>query len=210
MKNILGLIIFGLCLLTVHCTTRTAECNLEADSATAVSQRENITGTVTFTQVDEGDTSIVLSLNGFDTTDGDAKHGFHIHETGDISGGCSSTGGHYNPYSVDHGSRSGSTSTRHVGDLGNIQEDGSGDVSLTITDSIVSLTGSYSVIDRAIVIHQTEDDLGTGGDAGSTSTGNAGGRLACCIITQTSAAGKSQVSILAAMFSIMSLIVIKI
>jgi len=27
-----------------------------------------------------------------------------------------------------------------------------------------------------------QDDLGTGGNAGSRATGNAGGRLACCII----------------------------
>ena len=28
------------------------------------------------------------------------RHGFHIHEYGDLSDGCNSCGGHYNPYNV--------------------------------------------------------------------------------------------------------------
>ena len=28
------------------------------------------------------------------------RHGFHIHEYGDLSDGCASCGGHYNPYNV--------------------------------------------------------------------------------------------------------------
>ena len=30
-------------------------------------------------------------------------HGIHIHEFGDLSDGCDSAGGHYNPDGVDHG-----------------------------------------------------------------------------------------------------------
>jgi len=31
-------------------------------------------------------------------------------------------------------------------------------------------------------IHQNEDDLGRGGNPGSLATGNAGARIACCVI----------------------------
>ena len=43
-------------------------------------------------------------------------------------------------------------SCRHVGDLGNVQEDSEGEVSVTITDSYMSLYGDYSVLNRAIVV----------------------------------------------------------
>ena len=39
-----------------------------------------------------------------------------------------------------------------------------------------------NIIGRAIVVHAREDDLGQGGDEGSLKTGNAGGRVGCCVI----------------------------
>jgi len=30
------------------------------------------------------------------------KHGFHVHQLGDLSGGCGSTKGHFNPQGVIH------------------------------------------------------------------------------------------------------------
>jgi Cu-Zn family superoxide dismutase len=30
-------------------------------------------------------------------------HGFHVHQLGDLSGGCKSTGGHFNPLEVGWG-----------------------------------------------------------------------------------------------------------
>jgi len=103
------------------------------------------------------------------------KHGFHIHEFGDLSKGCESAGGHYNPDGVEHGS----LQQGHVGDLGNIIADKSGTARFQIKAERVELS---DVVGRAIVIHADEDDLGKGGDEESLKTGNAGERVGCGVI----------------------------
>lgn len=56
-----------------------------------------VLGNVTFTQNGCGNPVLVeVSVTGL--TPG--LHGFHIHEKGDLSNGCMSTGGHYNPDKV--------------------------------------------------------------------------------------------------------------
>ena len=107
------------------------------------------------------------------------KHGFHIHETGDLRVGCTSLCAHYNPYNKVHGGPK--DKIRHVGDLGNIVSKG-GKVSITMRDKLIKLRGKYSVIGRSVVIHAKADDLGKGGDEESLITGNAGARIACGII----------------------------
>ena len=42
---------------------------------------------------------------------------------------------------------------RHVGDLGNVKEDSSGRVQTIITDNVIQLQGTYSIIGRAIVVN---------------------------------------------------------
>lgn len=91
-----------------------------------------------------------------------------------------STGGHYNPDKVNHGSRD--DSVRHVGDLGNVMADANGVVSTSYSDTVITLFGSRSIIGRAIVLHAAEDDLGKTDHPDSHKTGNAGGRVACGII----------------------------
>ena len=66
---------------------------------------------------------------------------------------------------------------RHVGDLGNINTE-DGHAIVQIVDLQAKLSGEYSIMNRSIVIHEGEDDLGASGD----SAGAAGSRLACCII----------------------------
>ncbi|XP_047487608.1 superoxide dismutase [Cu-Zn]-like [Penaeus chinensis] len=107
-------------------------------------------------------------------------HGFHIHQLGDLTGGCKSAGGHYNPYMRPHGSPE--HSERHIGDLGNILADATGRAEVNITDPLVTLVGPRTVLGRAVVVHAGEDDLGRGGNEESLKTGNAGGRVACGVI----------------------------
>lgn len=75
-------------------------------------------------------------------------------------------------------------SRRHAGDLGNIVSPPGSATPVAINDKQITLGdgGSHDVAGRAIVVHAGEDDLGRGGDEGSTKTGNAGARVACGII----------------------------
>lgn len=55
----------------------------------------NVTGTVTFTEVNG---TVLVEGTVINLTPG--LHGFHVHELGDLSNGCTSAGAHYNPYNV--------------------------------------------------------------------------------------------------------------
>jgi len=103
--------------------------------------------------------------------------GFHVHSSSNFTSGCVSTGGHYNPFNQTHGAPQ--DLIRHVGDMGNVQTNANGTSKGEITDGLIKLYGATSVIGRAIVIHSGTDDLGMGGNSGSMTTGNAGGRMAC-------------------------------
>jgi Cu-Zn family superoxide dismutase len=136
---------------------------------------EKIKGHIFLTQTSPtGPTLIKYDITGLDPN---AKRGFHIHESGNLTAGCAAAGGHYNPFAKEHGAPT--DATRHVGDLGNIETDAKGNAKGTITDKLVQLTGPQSVIGRSIVVHGGTDDLGKGGNADSKKTGNAGPRPAC-------------------------------
>merc|ERR1719186_1854323 len=137
----------------------------------------SVTGLVSISQ-QSGSSSATFKLNLAGLNAG--KHGFHVHANGDLSSDCSGAGGHFNPNNKPH---SGPTSAeRHVGDLGNVVADDSGNVVTEIVDTQATLQGEVHITGKAIVIHEGEDDLGLGGDSGSLATGNAGGRAGCCLI----------------------------
>ena len=134
----------------------------------------DVQGIIKFKQ-DPGKPTIIRGLiKGLEP----GEHGFHIHEFGDLSDGCASAGGHYNPDGVDHGD----IDNGHVGDLGNITANENGEARFKIVARRVDLSGDRSVVGRAVVVHADRDDLGKGGDEESLKTGNAGDRLGCGVI----------------------------
>ncbi|XP_064618147.1 superoxide dismutase [Cu-Zn]-like [Liolophura sinensis] len=147
-----------------------AVCVLRGDS--------NVTGTVVFEQ--EGADSPV-KVSGELTGLAPGKHGFHVHQFGDNTNGCTSAGAHFNPFGKEHGAPE-DDDNRHVGDLGNVVANDEGKAPIDITDKQLNLTGPHSIIGRTVVVHADVDDLGKGGHELSKTTGNAGGRLACGVI----------------------------
>lgn len=127
-------------------------------------------GAVTFEVVEKG-VRVVAYLEGL----APGKHGFHIHEFGDCSSlDGTAAGGHFNPTAMPHSMPM--REERHVGDLGNIEADKDGNAHLDYVDSMLRLHGDTSIVGRAVIVHEKEDDLKT------QPTGNAGGRLACGVI----------------------------
>jgi Cu-Zn family superoxide dismutase len=109
-----------------------------------------------------------------------STHAIHIHEKGDCSAAdASSAGGHFNPAGAPHG-RVGSAA-HHGGDMDNLVADAEGVAKVDVHASGVTLGGGAAndVAGRAVIVHASPDDYKT------QPTGNAGGRIACGIITVT-------------------------
>ncbi|XDV11206.1 hypothetical protein PO909_000207 [Leuciscus waleckii] len=132
-----------------------------------------IFGQILFKQVfPNGDLEVKINLRGLPAIDRQER-AMHIHQYGDLSQGCITVGPHYNPNGVDH--------PHHPGDLGNFaSEKGVIRQFLTLPDA--KLFGPYSILGRAVVVHEKEDDLGMGSDEESKLSGNAGERIALGVI----------------------------
>jgi Cu-Zn family superoxide dismutase len=135
-------------------------------------------GVVHFTATDDG-----VVIRGQITGLTPGKHGFHIHEFGDVrSADPKCHGGHFNPERKKHGGPN--SEERHVGDLGNITADDSGRAVINMTDKQIALSGSHSIIGRAVIIHGGVDD------EKSDPAGNAGPRVAGGVVGIASAEHK--------------------
>ncbi|CAH1104107.1 unnamed protein product [Psylliodes chrysocephalus] len=156
--------------------------NLYTKAAIAILQAEaenGITGEIMFIQRDPplGPTLITGNITGLPA----GKHGFHIHQSGDLRQGCEKIGGHFNPYLLRHGAPF--DPIRHVGDLGNIEAGEDGKVEIRFVDPLISLTGGpRGVVGRSLVVATNEDNLGVDGTADSLLNGQSGKPLACGVI----------------------------
>lgn len=176
-----GLIFAGVLMFTQACNSpqQTKNSTMAVQEAPAITKAvcviqptegNDVSGLVTFTKVDGG-VKVVADLEGL--TPG--KHGFHVHEYGDISGlDGKSAGGHFNPYNKKHGGPD--DVERHVGDLGNIVAGDDGKAHYERVDKVIKLNGEHSIIGRAIIVHAGEDDLT------SQPTGDAGARVGYGVI----------------------------
>ena len=131
----------------------------------------NVSGTVTFTQTEDG-VLIEAHVMGLKPN---SKHGFHIHQFGDISSpDGKSTGGHFNPAGHDHAGPD--SAKRHVGDLGNLESDAKGHAMYKRVDKVIQIHGEHTILSRGITIHAGTDDMK------SQPTGAAGARVAVGVI----------------------------
>merc|ERR1712037_895635 len=103
--------------------TMKAVCVLKGDGA--------VTGTVHGEQEGSGPVKVTGELTGL--TDG--LHGFHVHQFGDNTNGCTSAGPHFNIDGCEHG----------------------GPAKVDITDSFLTLSGENSIVGRTMVIHADKD-----------------------------------------------------
>ena len=108
-------------------------------------------------------------------------HAFHIHTVGKCDAPDFMTaGGHFNPTTMKHGLLA--TGGPHAGDMPNLFVPADGKLSVEVLDSNVTLAaGGKSVFDAdgsALVLHATADDYAT------DPAGNAGGRIACGVVTK--------------------------
>jgi len=103
------------------------------------------------------------------------KHGFHVHEYGDLSASDgTSAGGHFNPDDLPHGGPE--DERRHVGDLGNITANEQGIARFRFIDEHLAVSGRHSIVGRGLIIHAGRDDLT------SQPTGAAGARVGMAVI----------------------------
>jgi Cu-Zn family superoxide dismutase len=146
--------------------------------AIAVFNDTDIKGSVLFSENNHDENiKIDIKIRGLKP---DSLHGFHVHEAGDLSEGCTSACKHFNPFNKLHGCPG--AVERHVGDLGNIKSDSNGEADYTITDDVIQLRGMRNIIGRCLIIHADPDDCGKGQNEESKKTGNAGKRIACTVI----------------------------
>ena len=99
----------------------------------------------------------------------------HIHEKPDCTGNFAGAGGHFNPEGKPHGRHD--TPERHAGDLPNLSANGEGVAVYSVTSELLTVApGPFSVVNRAVVIHESPDDYR------SQPAGNSGARIACGVI----------------------------
>ncbi len=134
-------------------------------------------GTATLTPAGNG---VKVKLNLMNLPEG--EHALHVHQNAKCDGPDFKTaGGHFNPDSKEHGTKN--PKGPHAGDMPmnlQVMADGTDHVSFVTNSISLKKDAKNSVFANggtAFVIHEKADDMMT------DPTGNAGGRIACAVIT---------------------------
>jgi Cu-Zn family superoxide dismutase len=146
----------------------------EAEADFKAADGVEIKGEAKLEEIGEG---VRVKVRISDATPG--VRGIHIHERGDCSDiPGKSMGEHFAPKGHKHGLPG--QKERHLGDLGNITvaQDGTGVLDITIPEANLRAADRMSLLDKAVVIHQSED-------VGKGPSGNAGTPVACAVIEKS-------------------------
>lgn len=110
-------------------------------------------------------------------------HGFHIHAVGKCEAPFTSAGGHFNPAGQSH--------SHHAGDLPNLLVSADGRASMVVKTARFKLADLFDADGSALIIHADPDNHANipsryrpDPDAGTLATGDAGGRIACGVISR--------------------------
>jgi len=143
-----------------------------AKAELAPASKSKVKGTIDFKEV-EGGIEVIANIEGLKAGD----HAYHVHEKGDCSApDAASAGGHFNPSSHKHGSPD--SEEHHEGDFGNLTAGKDGKATKTFVMKGITLAdGPNSIVGKGFIVHEKADDFKT------QPTGNAGGRVACGVIT---------------------------
>ncbi|MBZ6527919.1 superoxide dismutase family protein [Aerococcaceae bacterium DSM 111021] len=141
-----------------------------------INSDEEVIGTATFREDQEGLVTVELELEGLE----EGEFGMHIHEVGLATAPTfEDAGSHFNPTDVEHGTDS--ETGPHAGDLPNLMvgEDGTVSETIEIPDVTLDPEGENtlnSTDGTTLIIHTEADDYET------QPTGDAGDRQAAAVI----------------------------
>ena len=124
-------------------------------------------------------------------------HAMKIHEYGDLEYGCESTGRVYNPLGAKQGHAHFDIMDRRVGDLEQMSVRWSTESEYKQRDLLVMLSGPNSVLGRAMVLYEREDDHDQVEHPATTKKDlrvreGMGERIACCVIGLAKGEGKDK------------------
>ncbi|MCK6557163.1 superoxide dismutase family protein [Candidatus Binatia bacterium] len=166
--RILAGAVVGVVLLAGAASAQTARADMVSDTGAKV-------GTAELEQTPHG---VLITLNVRGLPPG--PHAFHIHSVGVCEPPFTSAGGHFNPAAKQHGIRN--PAGMHAGDFPNIEVPASGATRAEVLAGGVTIgPGPATLFDAdgsSLVIHAGPDDYRT------DPAGNAGGRIACGVVTR--------------------------
>ena len=175
--------LMALCLLITTsiawfaCHNKTMGSNTGGASAQAVlagtKPDTSVTGTIRFT---ERNGKVKMMLQVSVPKKANQSVAVHIHENGACGDMGKAAGGHWNPTMVNHGKWG--SGAFHLGDIGNIKLDASGNGSMQLETDLWTITGTgtNNILNKGIIVHGGTDDYT------SQPAGNAGTRIGCGVI----------------------------